>query len=143
MAVSHIYEAKYPIGLTNFTAMSTPDEAGDDFKPFVAFINDSYLKTALTGSPKLIYQWLDEFWTHAVLVGDKEKGSIKFTIKGKNFVLNANVINEALKVTLVEENFVAPASYAQLEKFFKKIGYTGPTLAADSNKWFPTGEMDR
>ncbi|KAK1389323.1 hypothetical protein POM88_017501 [Heracleum sosnowskyi] len=135
---------KQTLSQTNFAGIFSPNDAGEDFKGLVFFLNESYLRSAITSTPILDLDKLEEFWRTAVAQTEGENPAIQFTINGQQYILTAEVINTALGITLeAGQNFAPLANDDTLKKLFLKIGYAGPILEEGTTKWYPSGEMDR
>ncbi|KAK1358953.1 hypothetical protein POM88_043427 [Heracleum sosnowskyi] len=135
---------KQSLSQTNFAGIFSPNDAGEGFKGLVFFLNKSYLRSAITSTPHLDLDKLEEFWRTAVALTVGETPAIQFMINGQQYILTAEVINTALGVTLEEgQNFAPLANDDTLKKLFLKIGYAGPILEEGTTKWYPSGEMDR
>ncbi|KAK1379459.1 hypothetical protein POM88_026203 [Heracleum sosnowskyi] len=135
---------KQTLSQTNFAGIFSPNDAGEDFKGLVFFLNKSYLRSAITSTPILDLDKLEEFWRTAVAQTEGENPAIQFTINGQQYILTAEVINTALGITLeAGQNFAPLANDDTLKKLFLKIGYAGPILEEGTTKWYPSGEMDR
>ncbi|KAL1812306.1 hypothetical protein ACET3Z_022371 [Daucus carota] len=125
---------------TNFTTMISVGKAGEAFKPFVGFMNNSFLYHALTDSPMLEIPRLSQLWTSATCEGEQ----IKFQIDGVTHTIDSTDVNTALQIEAVQgEVFQEPASEEQLTKFFSVIGYSGPRTSPEGSDWYPSGGMDR
>ncbi|KAK1363047.1 hypothetical protein POM88_038608 [Heracleum sosnowskyi] len=135
---------KQTLSQTNFAGIFSPNDAGEDFKGLVFFLNKSYLRSAITSTPILDLDKLEEFWRTAVAQTEGENPAIQFTINGQQYILTAEVINTALGITLeAGQNFAPLANDDTLKKLFLKIGYAGPILEEGTSKWYPSGEIDR
>ncbi|KAK1397159.1 hypothetical protein POM88_007022 [Heracleum sosnowskyi] len=135
---------KQSLSQTNFAGIFSPNDAGEGFKGLVFFLNKSYLRSAITSTPHLDLDKLEEFWRTAVALTVGENPAIQFKINGQQYVLTAEVINTALGITLEEgQNFAPFANDDTLKKLFLKIGYACPILEEGTTKWYPSGEMDR
>ncbi|KAK1385163.1 hypothetical protein POM88_022898 [Heracleum sosnowskyi] len=135
---------KQSLSQTNFAGIFSPNDAGEGFKGLVFFLNKSYLRSAITSTPHLDLDKLEEFWQTVVALTVGETPAIQFTINGQQYILTAEVINTALGITLEEgQNFAPLANDDTLKKLFLKIGYAGPILEEGTTKWYPSGEMDR
>ncbi|KAK1394767.1 hypothetical protein POM88_013823 [Heracleum sosnowskyi] len=135
---------KQTLSQTNFAGIFSPTDAGEGFKGLVFFLNKSYLRSAITSTPHLDLDKLEEFWRTAVALTVGENPAIQFKINGQQYILTAEVINTALGITLEEgQNFAPLVNDDTLKKLFLKIGYAGPILEEGTTKWYPSGEMDR
>ncbi|KAK1383890.1 hypothetical protein POM88_021625 [Heracleum sosnowskyi] len=111
---------KQSISQTNFAGIYSPNDAGEDFKGLVSFVNKSYLGYAITSTPVLDLDMIENFWESAVAQGD------------------------ALGIVLEpEKTYTELAADETLKKLFLKIRYSGPILEEGTTKWYPSGEMDR
>ncbi|KAK1356308.1 hypothetical protein POM88_049564 [Heracleum sosnowskyi] len=135
---------KQTLSQTNFAGIFSPNDAGEGFKGLLFFLNKSYLGYAITSTPILDLDRLEAFWQTAVAQTEGENPGIQFTISGQQYTLTAEVINNALGITLeARQQFTELANDDTLKKLFLKIGYAGPILEEGTTKWYPTGEMDR
>ncbi|KAK1401553.1 hypothetical protein POM88_001158 [Heracleum sosnowskyi] len=135
---------KQSISQTNFVGIYSPSDAGEGFKGLVYFLNKSYLGYAITSTPVLDLDRIENFWETAVAQEDGDISSIQFKIKEHSYSLNVQGINAALGIVLEPgKTYVELASDETLKKLFLKIGYSGPILEEGTTKWYPSGEMDR
>ncbi|KAK1397800.1 hypothetical protein POM88_007663 [Heracleum sosnowskyi] len=135
---------KETLSQTNFAGILSPNDAGEGFKGIVFFLNKSYLGSAITSTPILDLDRIEAFWQTFVAQTEGENPSIRFTLNGQHYILTAEVINTALRITLQEgRNFANLANDDTLKKLFLKIGYEVPILEEGTTKWYLSGEMDR
>ncbi|KAK1351597.1 hypothetical protein POM88_054169 [Heracleum sosnowskyi] len=135
---------KQSISQTNFAGIYSPNDAGEEFKGLVYFLNKSYLGYAITSNPVLDLDRIENFWESAVAQGDGDHTTIKFKIPEHSYTLIIQGINAALGIVLEPgKTYIELASDETLKKLFLKIVYSGPILEEDTTKWYPSGEMDR
>ncbi|KAK1388323.1 hypothetical protein POM88_016501 [Heracleum sosnowskyi] len=135
---------KQSISQTNLASIYSPSDAGDDFKGLVSFMNKSYLGYAITSTPVLDVDRIENFWESAVAQGDGDNSTIQFKIKEHSYILTIKGINAALGIVLEPgKTYTELSNDETLKKLFLKIGYSGPILEEGITKWYPSGEMDR
>ena len=135
---------KQSISQTNLAGIYSHSDAGDDFKGLVSFMNKSYLGYAITSTPVLDLDRIENFWETAVAQEDGDISSIQFKIKEHSYSLTVQGINAALGIVLEPgKDYVELASDETLKKLFLKIGYSGPILEEGTPKWYSSCEMDR
>ncbi|KAK1404506.1 hypothetical protein POM88_004111 [Heracleum sosnowskyi] len=135
---------KQSISQTNFAGIYSPSDASEGFKGLVYFMNKSYLGYAITSTPVLDLDMIENFWETAVAQEDGDISSIQFKIKEHGYSLTVQGINAALGIVLEPgKDYAELASDETLKKLFLKIGYSGPILEEGTTKWYPSGEMDR
>ncbi|KAK1396494.1 hypothetical protein POM88_006357 [Heracleum sosnowskyi] len=134
---------KQSISQTNFDGIYSPSDDGEGFKGLVYFMNKSYLGYAITSTPVLDLDMIENFWETAVAHEDGDISSIQFKIKEHIYSLTVQGINAALGIVLESgKDYVEFASDETLKKLFLKIGYSGPILEEGTTKWYSSGEMD-
>lgn len=87
---------------TNFVAISSDVEAPNaNYKCFVKWLNESYIKTALTSNLVLYLDMLEQFWDSATVeVNSLEDGTVTYTIfcmiQKKGITITTEDMNKAL-----------------------------------------------
>ncbi|KAK1397634.1 hypothetical protein POM88_007497 [Heracleum sosnowskyi] len=134
---------KQLISQTNFAGIYSPNDAGEEFKRLISFLNKSYLRYAITSTPILDLEKIENFWESVVAKVDGYHTTIKFKIKEHSYTLTVQGINVALGIVLESgKTYTELASDETLKKLFLKIGYLGPILEEGTTKWYPSSEMD-
>ncbi|KAK1357440.1 hypothetical protein POM88_050696 [Heracleum sosnowskyi] len=118
---------KQSISQTSFAGIYSPNDVGEEFKGLVSFLNKSYLGYAITSTPVLYLERIENFWESAVAQGDEDHTTIRFKIKEHSYTLTIQCINAALGIVLEpRKTYTELASDETLKKLFLKIGYSGP-----------------
>ncbi|KAK1367930.1 hypothetical protein POM88_034022 [Heracleum sosnowskyi] len=92
---------KVAYAITNFVGLLEKESVHADFHPLMDFLKNSPISYALTASPPIYAEIVQEMWSTADC--SSTRGGIKFTIKGKSYIVTPSVINEALHFP--ESNF--------------------------------------
>ncbi|XP_017224905.1 uncharacterized protein LOC108201105 [Daucus carota subsp. sativus] len=93
MTTSLSSSGKVVYAVTNHVAFLDKESVHADFHPLMDFLKNSPISYALSASPTIYTEIVQEMWNKADCT---TKGEIKFTIKGNSYVLTPSVINEAL-----------------------------------------------
>ena len=86
-------KGKVKYAITNFAALLAKELVHPNFHPLMDFLKNSPISYALTASPTIYAEIVQEMWREADC---STEGVIKFKIKGKCYILTPFVINEAL-----------------------------------------------
>ncbi|KAK1396949.1 hypothetical protein POM88_006812 [Heracleum sosnowskyi] len=126
---------KQSISQTNFAGIYSPNDVGEEFKGLISFLNKSYLGYAITSTPVLDLDRIENFWEYVVAQEDGDHTTIKFKIKEHSYTLTIQGINAALGIVVEPgKTYTELASDETLKKLFLKIGYSGPILEEGTTK---------
>jgi hypothetical protein len=73
-------------------------------------------------APTIYCEVVEEFWESAVI--SQETDEIAFTLKGKSYTLNSQIVSEALKLPISEN---APIKDSDLVEMLLMVNYAGST----------------
>lgn len=112
---------KVAYAITNCVALMEKESVHADFHPLMDFLRNSTVSYALTASPPIYAEIVQEMWSTADC--SSAGGEINFTIKGKSYIITPSVINEALHFP--ESNFENTPSAGEIISMLKAINYAG------------------
>ncbi|KAK1368387.1 hypothetical protein POM88_034479 [Heracleum sosnowskyi] len=103
--------------ITNYVAFFDKQSVHTDFHPLVDFLKNSPVSYALTATPTIYAEIVQEMWSKADCTTN---GEIKFTIKGNSYIATPSVINEALHLPVSNfENLPTDDEIISMLKFIK------------------------
>ncbi|KAK1368613.1 hypothetical protein POM88_034705 [Heracleum sosnowskyi] len=106
---------------TNFVAFLEKESVYADFHPLMDFLKNSPISYALTASPTIYAEIVQEMWSTADC--SNTRGEIKFTIKGNSYIITPSVINEALHFP--ESNFENVPAHGEITSMLEAINFAG------------------
>ncbi|KAK1368619.1 hypothetical protein POM88_034711 [Heracleum sosnowskyi] len=118
MTTSLSSSGKVVYAVTNQVAFLEKESVHADFHPLMDFLKISPVSYALTASPIIYAEIVQEMWSKADCT---RKGEIKFTIKGNSYTLTPSVINEALELPV--SNFEKLPTDEEIVCMLKFINY--------------------
>ncbi|KAK1368597.1 hypothetical protein POM88_034689 [Heracleum sosnowskyi] len=92
---------KVAYAITNGVALMEKESVHEDFHPLMDFLKTSPVSYALTASPPIYAEIVQETWSTADC--SSTRGGINLAIKGKSYIITPSVINEAFHFP--ESNF--------------------------------------
>ncbi|KAK1368634.1 hypothetical protein POM88_034726 [Heracleum sosnowskyi] len=110
---------KVAYAITNGVALMEKESVHADFHLLMDFLKNSPISYALTASPTIYAEIVQEMWSTADC--SNTRGEIKFTIKGNSYIITPSVINEALHFP--ESNFENTPTQSELISLLKVINY--------------------
>ncbi|KAL1834206.1 hypothetical protein ACET3Z_003857 [Daucus carota] len=116
-------KGKVKYAITNFAALLAKELVHPNFHPLMDFLKNSPISYALTASPTIYAEIVQDMWSTADC---STEGEIKFTIKGKSYILTPALINEALQ--LPDSNFENFPTHDETISMLKAIGYEKETV---------------
>lgn len=107
--------------INNHVAFLNKEAVHADFHPLMDFLKISPINYALTASPIIYGEIVQEMWSSASC----SKDQIKIRIKGNSYVITPSVINEALH--LPNSNFESLPTNEEISGMLSSIKYTSRT----------------
>ncbi|KAK1368625.1 hypothetical protein POM88_034717 [Heracleum sosnowskyi] len=114
---------KVAYATTNYVAFLEKESVHADFHSLMDFLKSSPISYALTASPPIYAEIVQEMWSTADC--SSTRGGIKFTIKGNSYIITPSVINEALH--LPHSNFENSPTSGEIISMLKDVNYAGNT----------------
>ncbi|KAK1368623.1 hypothetical protein POM88_034715 [Heracleum sosnowskyi] len=112
---------KVAYATTNYVAFLEKESVHADFHSLMDFLQSSPISYALTASPPIYAEIVQEMWSTADC--NSTRGGIKFTIKGNSYIITPSVINEALY--LPHSNFENSPTSGEIISMLKDVKYAG------------------
>ncbi|KAK1368603.1 hypothetical protein POM88_034695 [Heracleum sosnowskyi] len=112
---------KVAYAITNGVALMEKESVHEDFHPLMDFLKTSPVSYALTTSPPIYAEIVQETWSTADC--SSTRGGINLAIKGKSYIITPSVINEAFHFP--ESNFENTPTQSEFFSMLKAINYAG------------------
>ncbi|KAK1368627.1 hypothetical protein POM88_034722 [Heracleum sosnowskyi] len=112
---------KVAYAITNGVALMEKESVHADFHPLMDFLKTSPVSYALTASPPIYAEIVQEMWSTADC--STTRGGINLAIKGKSYIITPSVINEALHFP--ESNFENTPTQSEHISMLRAINYAG------------------
>ena len=108
--------------LNNFTACVNTADAPQEFHGLMLFLSQCSLSYAMTATPILFCEVVEEVWSTAVYnASDKV---ITFNLKGNSYSINGDVLNASLNLP-ANTHAISP-SEVDIRKMLNEINYVAP-----------------
>lgn len=116
-ATSLSSSGKVEYAITNYVAFLDKESVHEDFHSLMDFLKNSPVSYALTASPTIYAEIVEEMWSTACI----SEGEIMIKIKGKSYTITSSVINEALHFP--NSNFQSLPTDEELNSMLRNIKY--------------------
>ncbi|GKA20317.1 hypothetical protein Tco_0700306 [Tanacetum coccineum] len=111
----------------NMVAYLKKPTGSEGFQEIVDFLNDSYIRYALTKNPTIYVSLIEKFWqTATVRTVDNGEQEITATVDGKEFTITEASVRRHLQLADVDGISVLPTT-----KFFDQLSLMGYVLTDD------------
>ncbi|GJS01858.1 hypothetical protein Tco_0318366 [Tanacetum coccineum] len=113
-----------PIGKSNFVLDLQKKQKNPIFQISVDILQNINFFKAFTASASIPAIYIQQFWN--TLTYEAKSGSYSFQLDEKRFILDANLLREALEITPIDpaHQFVSPPSGDAIIDFVNELGYT-------------------
>ncbi|GJW18006.1 hypothetical protein Tco_0025442 [Tanacetum coccineum] len=118
------FAAWVPIGKRNYVLDLQKKQKNPIFQIFVDILQNTYFFRAFTASASVPAIYIQQFWN--TLTYEAKTGAYSFQLDETRFVLDANLLREALEITPIVQahQFVSPPSGDAIMDFVNELGYT-------------------
>ncbi|GJZ52150.1 hypothetical protein Tco_0606665, partial [Tanacetum coccineum] len=118
------FAAWVPIGKSNFVLDSQKKQKNLIFQIYVDILQNINFFRAFTTSASVPAIYIQQFWN--TLTYEAKTGAYSFQLDENRFILDANLLREALKITPIDQahQFVSPPSDDAIMDFVNELGYT-------------------
>ncbi|GJU07338.1 retrovirus-related pol polyprotein from transposon TNT 1-94 [Tanacetum coccineum] len=118
------FAAWVPIGKSNFVLDLQKKQKNPIFQIFVDILQNTNFFRAFTASASVPAIYIQQFWN--TLIYEAKTGAYSFQLDENRFILDANLLNEALEITPIDQahQFVSPPSGDAIMDFINELGYT-------------------
>ncbi|GJY07635.1 hypothetical protein Tco_0374689 [Tanacetum coccineum] len=118
------FAAWMPIGKSNFVLDLQKKQKNPIFQISVDILQNTNFFRAFTASSFVPAIYIQQFWN--TLAYEAKTGVYSFQLDETRFTLDANLLREALEITLIDQahQFVSPPSGDAIMDFVNELGYT-------------------
>ncbi|GKA40570.1 hypothetical protein Tco_0733163 [Tanacetum coccineum] len=118
------FAAWVPIGKSNFVLGLQKKQKNPIFQISVDILQNTNFFRAFTASASVPAICIQQFWN--TLTYEAKTGAYSFQLDESQFVLDANLLREALEITPIDQShqFVSPPSGDAIMDFVNELGYT-------------------
>ncbi|GKG11749.1 hypothetical protein Tco_0345986, partial [Tanacetum coccineum] len=119
------FAAWVPIRKSNFVLDLQKKQRNPIFQIFVDILQNTNFFRAFTASASVPTIYIQQFWN--TLTFEAKTGAYSFQLDENRFITNANLLREALEITLIERahQFVSPLPGDAIMDFVNQLGYPG------------------
>nr|GEX13616.1 copia protein [Tanacetum cinerariifolium] len=113
-----------PIGKSNFVLDLHKRQKNPIFQIYVDILQNTKFFRAFTASASVPAIYIQQFWN--TLTCEAKTGAYSFQLDETRFVLNANLMRDALEITAIDQahQFVSPPSGDAIMDFVNQLGYS-------------------
>ncbi|GKC42985.1 hypothetical protein Tco_1060707 [Tanacetum coccineum] len=119
-----LFAAWVPIGKSNYVLDLQKKQKNPIFQISVDILQNTNFFRAFTASASVPAIYIQQFWN--TFTYEAKTGTYSFKLDETRFVLDANLLGEALEITTIDKahQFVSPPSGEAIMDFVNELGYT-------------------
>ncbi|GJT58029.1 hypothetical protein Tco_0993083 [Tanacetum coccineum] len=127
------FAAWVPIGKSNYVLDLQKKQKNPIFQISVDILQNTNFFRAFTTSSSVPTIYIQQFWN--TVTYEAKTGAYSFQLDETRFVLDANLLREALEITPIDQahQFVSPPSGDAIMDFVNELGYTEAEISSSSD----------